>query len=150
MIKVLDANGWLGSKSYTYIHNINDNGFNAGSDSITSAEMELLFLDILGGKENLTIAVGLSQTETESNLTDHWFTEVEFGLNAQSIVDLLDGIITTTITATKGSFTFKQSELEVKYVPNGRVPEPATLAMLGIGLIGFAAARRKSAKSNKA
>ena len=68
--------------------------------------------------------------------------EVELGV--LGLVSIwLDGDYTYHITRVWGDFYFGGSTLTITAAE--AVPEPATLAMLGLGLLGFGAARRRRA-----
>lgn len=51
-----------------------------------------------------------------------------------------------TVTARDRQFNTSQSQFEVDVVSATSVPEPTSVALLGLGLIGFSVSRRKSKK----
>jgi hypothetical protein len=136
----------------SYVHDITDNGFTIG-DKINSAILNI-FLTDLGGSEIVRIAVALGQTLTVMN-TDDSSTQT-LVLDADSIADLeADGLISVTVGVQQhggptSSFVFDHSELTVftentgdQNVNANALPEPAPLALLGLGLAGLAWSRRK-------
>lgn len=152
-----------GSKVVSFTLNIKDiaNGFRVGVDTLNSAVLSVLFRDddITDGDETYKVAFGTSaQTFTGNDLSNGCFfifcgassvTE-DIALNAAALADLkADGLINIAISSNGGDFYFDKASL-VANVTRGTVPEPTTVALLGLGLLGVVASRRKSVKSKNA
>lgn len=133
--------------TYSFTHNINDNGFNSATDAITSADIWITLLDDLDfaqekvklSFDNLTVANNL-----EVDYSAYHFTVASSMLQA-------DGLLNVSLNVFDGDFFFGGSFLNVEADHTAAVPEPTTWALMGMGLLGIGfAARRKGLAAGSA
>lgn len=135
-----------GVKSTSFTLDITNNAipFEVGVDKILSADLMIsLYDDNDYSAESVTVKID------GTNLNDeYWWTFNAFGgaVSATGLASLNeDGKLFTVVTATQGDFWFDKAELTANGC-NNAVPEPATMLLLGFGLVGLAGVRRKFQK----
>jgi hypothetical protein len=138
--------------------NLGDDGFNAATDTIHAASLTVwLYDDNLFG-DNKFLGDGSEKVKFNFDNTG-WSASSEvngLGLNLgwlddifehtfwfTSLTDLLsDGLLNVSLKSGAGDFRFDKSLL-VAYGDRAKVPEPATVALLGAALLGFAIVQRR-------
>jgi hypothetical protein len=130
--------------SYTYTHDITDNGFNPWSDILFGYSLSLNLYDDSSsrsdGNESAFVDMpGLLGDETFFNLSGS-----EFGgwsLIGHLILQVT-GTLTVTVDSLWGDFYLGGSVLTAYGESKHAVPEPDALGLLGLALVGGALARR--------
>jgi hypothetical protein len=95
---------------------------------------------------------GLGGNSARVGYTDGGINDFELpgsGVNGAFLdSNMATGLIYHSLNSTTpGQYIFQVRNGRVVEPPSGSVPEPASIGLLGIGLLGFVASRRKSAKS---
>lgn len=132
------------SKSWT--HNILDQGFVLGS-----AQNATLTIEFRDDKdpwyslfETALVQIGFMDLQ-DCGLVLNPTVDWTGGLGLSSLVKLnLDGTLFVQVTSVLGDFVIGNSKLTV-ITKDVQVPEPSTLMLLALGMLGLIAARRKTA-----
>jgi len=144
-----------------YFHDITADGFNPGSDLVTNF---LLTIDLYDDTDNSRFEGELALVDIPGFLGDRFISTFQFGDGAYagaSIVGLFElnllGQLSVTVSSVCsallpvcGDFLLTGSHLVANgYQQVDSVPEPGTLGLLGLGLLGIAAGtRRRGASRN--
>ena len=138
------------NRTYSYTHNILDNGFNPLTDTLTSANLELSFQDT-GDPDSTFLGSCFSGCENISIAWDGTSTgsfEVDTGIASFNVLaKLADGILNVVINWQDGDIRFDDSTLTAVATRSAaQVPEPASFVLLGMGLLGtvFVTRRRQN------
>lgn len=143
-----------GLSSLTLTHNFTlvDDPFRLGIDTITSATLKIKVKDDSGrnggGDETFSFVLANGESFSGANLDNDG---KEFSYNLINLTGLNStGIMTVDVNALTGMFMFQSSSLDVQVTrgevilpPTEQVPEPFSIALMGLGLAALTAVRRR-------
>ena len=146
MVLVLSIPALAGALTLTDTTMFNENGTAPGGDLVSYGGESVSRLEHMGDwvtwthhytfdPEAAAILSGRLTLTFSDDDADYMF---DIGINT-----LADGEFTIKLASLLGDFSIDKSILEIDYEPAASVPEPATLMLTGLGLIGAGIARRK-------
>ena len=132
-------------RTFTYVHDLTTDGFQPLNDLLLYFDLAINLFDDRSDSR-LFPGEGV-RVDLPGLLGDRLFFELsgsEFGgFSLLGAIELnLFGTLTVTVDRIYGDFVLGDSSL-VGYGLTHRVPEPGTLALLGLGLFGIGLARRQ-------
>ena len=132
-----------GVRSFTYVHQIWDDGFVVGQDEVDSYSLTIGLYDDERGDGSERVRINLPGRTTDGTYEVN-FTDVELGFSVEGLVMLnTTGELSVRLRRLAGDFYFGDSTLVASGDKASPVPEPATLFLLGSGLLGLGALGRK-------
>lgn len=124
----------------SWTHNILDNGFTLGTAQSATLSVELKDDSKTDGAELANIIIGYIDFKDGValyNATSNWAGSL--GISSVASLNAL-GTLDVSVFSTWGDFIVGNSVLTVK---TSDVPEPGSLILLGLGLLGLGLARRQ-------
>jgi len=153
IVDTVDQNIFLQTgNTYSYTHNLLDDGFNPGTTTATSGTFEVQFSDDADAAWEVILIVfdrfdfntnGLSVSSSASPFSNQLEIDTLAKIDSTGMLDI-------TIASLWGDFFVGQSVLTIETTDNlvstpdvRSIPEPGVLGLLCIGLIGTGVTRRK-------
>ena len=144
-----------GVQSWNFQHDITDDGFDVGDDLVWNYDITLSFYDDSQGRREPGdrpyefVSINLPGSITDRYWIEIDITDVELGASFWGLVELnSSGLLDVTLTRERGDFFFAESTLNAHGCETAPVPEPSTILLMGIGLLGLVGYSRKRSKKS--